>query len=100
MKLPYELTDAEIDVTREDAIHLLVSAITREQLSLTHILHAEGEKIEKMLMDSTLIPQDLISLNNSVERSLRNLSLSYTILHYKLDDLLEMLYGEEEAWAF
>lgn len=39
----------EISLTRDDAINLLLSSIAMEQIALSHILHAEGEKLQFVL---------------------------------------------------
>ena len=38
-----------ITLTREDSINLLLVSIAMEELALSHILNAEGEKIDYIL---------------------------------------------------
>ncbi|MEK3731055.1 MULTISPECIES: hypothetical protein [unclassified Paenibacillus] len=69
-----------ITVSRDDAINLLLSSIAMEELGLSHIINAEGEKLQYVLgtlpgltgPGATL--SDLLLMNESVRSTLQDLT--------------------------
>lgn len=93
----------KIKLKRQDMIHLLLSSIAMEELSLSHILNAEGEKIQQMIANRPSL-QELLNINYSLERTLRNTIKSQMMLQYKLEDLIDLvrmskLQGENEWFS-
>lgn len=73
-------------ITRENAINQVISAIAMEKLALSHILNAEGEKIQYILgsLDGSVPSieptfQQILEINESVQNTLE-LSLQKQIL--------------------
>ncbi|SFL58276.1 Collagen triple helix repeat-containing protein, partial [Paenibacillus sp. 1_12] len=83
-----------ISVTRDEAINLLLSSIALEELGLSHILNAEGEKIQFVLgtlpgvssPPSTI--SDLLLINENVRDTIRDLTITEMLLQSKLESVL------------
>lgn len=68
---------------RQQAITDLIESVALEQSALSHILNAEGEKIQKAVA-LCLSPEDLILVNDSVSSLLRTVTQLEQILKEKL----------------
>lgn len=79
-----------IDLKREEVIHLLLTSIAMEEISLSHIMNAEGEKIQHFLEKDDVSLEDLLRVNQSVERMLRSIVSKQILLQFKLDNILEL----------
>ena len=53
--------------TREQAITDIIESVALEETALSHILNAEGEKIQKMVAMPDITPEMLLATNKSVE---------------------------------
>ncbi len=69
--------------TREEAIVDLVTSIAMEQTALSHILNAEGEKIEK-IVESATTAEELLAVNASVEEMVTAITALEVVLQSKL----------------
>lgn len=79
------------DVTRQDAINQIISSIASEELGISHIMNAEGEKIQYAVGtlpgrvgDATV--DDVIDINNSVSSNLLTMLENQMLLNGKLAD--------------
>ena len=87
----------EIDLNREDVINLLLASIAFEELGLAHIINAEGEKIQAALgtlngqegVVATSI-EDLLAVNDSVNKTLKTALKTQMLLQFKLEDVLDI----------
>lgn len=83
-----------ISITRDDAISLLISSIAMEELGLSHIINAEGEKLQYILgtlpgiTSPTASISDILDINNSVISTLRETVKKEWLLSNKLDSIL------------
>lgn len=88
--------NANININRDDAINIIVASIALEELSLAHILNAEGEKLQYVL--GTLEGRDpgevticdIMEVNNSIQKTLRDVIKAEMLLQFKLEDVLEL----------
>lgn len=86
-----------IDLTKEQAFHMLLGSIAMEELALSHIMNAEGEKLQYLL--GTLpnsschcaTPQELLEVNRSVTQVLEHVNQSQLLLKGKLDQVLRAM---------
>ena len=62
--------------TREQAITDIIESVALEETALSHILNAEGEKIQKMVAMPDITPEMLLATNKSVESMVNAVSLS------------------------
>jgi len=94
MSLPEftEITDSSI--SREDAINQIIASIAMEELSLSHIINAEGENLQYALgtisgasgPNATI--EEVLEINESTHRVLQDTLEHQTILRNKLQDAL------------
>ena len=92
MSMPSFVADVP-DISREDAINQVIASIALEELSLSHILNAEGEKIQYVL-GTLVVPDrglsggitiaDLVNLDTSVASTLQAAAESMAALTDKL----------------
>jgi len=92
-------------ITREEAINQILSSIAMEELALSHILNAEGEKIQYVLgtlhVDdddnrSAVTPtpsgasiEDVLKVNDSVRMLLETVTFKQMLLKSKMSAALE-----------
>jgi len=87
---------ASITISRNEALNLLLSSIAFEELGLSHIINAEGEKIQYAL---GLIPglrhpasiADLLRINDSVRKTLDSVTKKEIVLQSKLQDIIDLM---------
>jgi hypothetical protein len=87
-----------ISLDREDAINLLLSSIAMEELGLSHILNAEGEKIQYLLggMPGSAPParpsvDQMLAMNESVRQTLDTAMKHEMHLQSKLETVIGLL---------
>lgn len=87
----------DVDISRDDAINVLLSSIGMEELSLAHILNAEAEKIQfslGTLEGSKKCPSDMdtiLRVNKQSAKTLRDVIKNQMLLSMKLEDIIELL---------
>ena len=82
------------DMTREDALTMIIASIAMEELALSHILNAEGEKLQYILgtlpgASPCACPQDVLAVNKSVAALVEAVTQNQILLKKKLDQVLE-----------
>lgn len=78
-------------------LNLLLSSIALEEMGLSNIINAEGEKLQKIIKSDDSQLKELLEVNESVERMLRNIIKNQMLLQFKLEDVIkleQMSYGE------
>ncbi|WP_337098678.1 hypothetical protein [Paenibacillus sp. YIM B09110] len=85
-----------ITLTRQEVINLLLSSIAMEEISMSHIMNAEGEKLQRFLQNDQIDVKDMLKMNRSVERMMRNIIKNQMLLQFKLEDITEM---EDKHWC-
>lgn len=70
-------------IKRKDSITDIVESVALEQTALSHILNAEGEKIQKILESEC--KENLLKVNESVQTTINSITRLETILQGKLE---------------
>lgn len=70
--------------TREQAVTDIIASVALQEAALSHILNAEGEKIQKVVAMSDITPEQLLATNKSVESMVNAVSRLEMILQSKL----------------
>lgn len=91
-----------VGVTKDDAVNLLITSIAMEEIGLSHIINAEGEKIQYMLgtlvdadgnsiaAPAGITATDILNVNTSVNGTLKNVLRNQLLLQLKLEDAVEI----------
>ncbi|SFI80438.1 hypothetical protein SAMN04488574_104295 [Bacillus sp. 71mf] len=90
-----------ISISTAQTIPLLLSSIALEELALAHIINAEAEKLQFVLGTlppgrTTLSPSvvtisNLLTVNSSVQRTLRDVIKKEMLLEFKFENVLALL---------
>lgn len=84
-----------ISLDREDVANLLIASIALEEIGLSHILNAEGEKIQSVLGQNPSVRR-ILEINRSVEKTLRNVIKNQILLQFKLEDAIDLIRLDED----
>ncbi|MFT8351422.1 BclA C-terminal domain-containing protein [Clostridium saccharoperbutylacetonicum] len=82
-------------ITREDAINMILSSIALEELGLSHIINAEGEKIQFVLGTIPGITgpaatiDDVLQINDSVRKTMNSIIQNQSLLNSKMQNALD-----------
>ncbi|MEI4828209.1 hypothetical protein WAX78_01855 [Bacillus sp. FJAT-53711] len=89
-----------ISITPAQTIQLLLTSIALEELALAHIINAEAEKIQLVLgtlsHGTTLSPSgvslsNLLAIDSSVQRTLRDVIKKEMLLEFKFENVLDLI---------
>lgn len=72
------------DTTRCQAINDIIESVALQQAALSHILNAEGEKLQSAVRLEEIGPAELLQFNQSVEKTIRTVAQLEVILQSKL----------------
>ncbi len=73
------------DTSREQAITDLIESIALEETALSHILNAEGEKLQAVIAIEGVTTEELLAVNKSVECMVKAITQLEMVLKSKLD---------------
>lgn len=71
--------------TRTQAITDLIQSVALQEAALAHILNAEGEKMQKFIDREYVDNDELLELNESVNRMVNSVTRLEVILQSKLE---------------
>jgi hypothetical protein len=82
----------KVEISLEETIRLLLVSVGLEELSLAHIMNAEAEKIQEVIKCSGGNKMhDLLSIDKSVERVLRDVIKKEILLEFKFENILDLM---------
>jgi hypothetical protein len=82
----------KIEITIEETIKLLLASIALEELSLAHIMNAEAEKVQEIMKSGCGNKlNDLLSIDKSIERILRDIIKKEILLEFKFENILDLM---------
>ena len=73
------------EATRDQAITDLIESVALEETALSHILNAEGEKMQAVIGMPDVTPEQLFKLNSSVQHTINAVTRLEMMLQAKLD---------------
>ncbi len=81
-------------LTRDGSVNEIIASIAAEELSLSHILNAEGEKLQYVLgtlpgLSDGADIEDVLDVNKSVQRTLDDITQQQLLLGAKLSAVLD-----------
>lgn len=81
-------------MTQEEALTMIIASIAMEELALSHILNAEGEKLQYILgtlpgTSPCACPHDVLAVNKSVTALVEAVTQNQMLLKNKLAQVLE-----------
>lgn len=80
--------------SRRQAITDIIESVALEQTALSHILNAEGEKIQRSVASSTSV-DEILAVNKSVQAMVNAISRLEMVLQSKLELFEDCLCPEE-----
>lgn len=87
----------EICICFEDVIKLLLSSVALQEIALSNVINAESEKLQSVIKrkDNCYTVKELITLNESIEKVLYEVSSIETLLITKIKNISK-LYDKKE----
>ena len=76
--------------SREQAVTDLIQSVALQEAALSHIINAEGEKMQKIIAIDNVTPEQLLTLNRSVESLINSIMRLELMFQAKLE-----LFGSE-----
>ncbi len=70
--------------TRRQSITDIIASVALEQAALSHILNAEGEKLQRVINTPNLSVQQLLAVNKSVQKTVASVTQLEMVLQSKL----------------
>lgn len=94
----------DVQLNRDDAVNVILTSIGMEELSLSHILNAEAEKVQYALgtlqvgtdangdpiFSDMLTPAEVMEMNKSAGKMLRDVIKNQMLLGMKMEDVVEV----------
>ncbi|MEG2098162.1 MAG: hypothetical protein RRY65_08350 [Pseudoflavonifractor sp.] len=71
-------------VTHDQAVNDLIESVALQETGLSHILNAEGEKIQAFVAMAGVTPAQLLAVNLSVQQTIDAVTRLEMIMHSKL----------------
>lgn len=84
-----------ITVTKRETISLLLGSIAMNELSMSHIINAEAEKIQAFVQyaerSMSIKTKDYIQFNNAVSKFMEEITMEHWLSLNKLDRVIQLV---------
>ena len=81
----------DIDIDRDQVVNLVLASIGLEELGLAHMINAAAEELQFILTATPVPPiEDVLKVDRSVEKILRDVIKKEIIMQFKLEDIIEV----------
>jgi hypothetical protein len=84
---------SKINIDRQKIIDITLASIALEQDGLARIIKAEGDKLKQMMnrKNSCLTPEEFIAVNESVQKTLREVSKKEMLLESRIQNVINLI---------
>ena len=88
------------EITREKSLDMILASIAMEELGLSHIINAEGERIQYLLKelsendDSQVAIEKVIDVNKSIESLMEVVMQNQILLKSKMDKVIDIMVAD------
>jgi hypothetical protein len=91
--LKFEDLLSKIHLDRQKIMDVALMSIALEQEGIALIVKAEGEKLKQMMnrKNYNLSPQEFIAVNESVQRTLKEISKKEMLLECRIQNLIDLI---------
>ena len=79
--------EPKISLCREDVLNVLYMSVALQEISLSHILNAQGELLQQVVSKNEFkySPQDLLNINKSIDLTIERIHCLEKLLVEKLN---------------
>ena len=88
----------DIDLKKEDVINLLLASIALEEIGLAHIINVEGEKAQFAMEAHCTSLEDLLEVNDKIDRILKDVIKKEILLQFKFDNILDLIKEDKKKY--
>lgn len=81
----------DIDLDKDDVINLLLMSIALEELGLAHIINVEGEKAQFVMKSHCTSLDDVLEVNDKIDRILKDVIKKEILLQFKFDHIMDLI---------
>lgn len=71
--------------SRDQAVTDLIQSVALQETALSHILNAQGEEMQAVICDAEATPEQLLELNDSINKLLNSVTRLEIVLQSKLE---------------
>lgn len=84
---------SKINLDRQKIMDMTLASIALEQDGIANIIKAEGDKLKQMMnrKNYCLSPKEFIAINESVQRTLKEISKKEMLLECRTQNIIDMI---------